>query len=329
MEENSMSRTKKRAHAALAATLLSAGAITLLGGSPATAVNSSAECVDTHADANSAARGKPGSQGHERNEVSAAQVAEMNADLAKKMREANQRGAVSALAAGGTINVVFHVVSNSSGKGAMSDATIAKQMKVLNDGFAGAETSAAANTGFKFVLQQTKRYTNNTWFTGVDPEDPSTAVERDMKGRTRVGTASTLNVWSVDLPGLFGFATFPNSYRSAPKMDGVVIDYDTVPGGVTENFNLGKTLTHETGHWMGLFHTFQGGCDATNDGVADTPAQAKSSTGCPTGNDTCPAPGVDPIHNYMDYSYDGCYNQFTPGQNDRMQKAWTAYRGGK
>ncbi|GAB2808256.1 zinc metalloprotease [Lentzea nigeriaca] len=320
-----MFQTKKRSHAALAAGLLAAGAITLLGGAPATAVNTASECVDTHAGEHSAARGLPGVKGHDRNEISDAQAEAMNADLRKKVMEANQRGAVSALAAGGTINVVFHAVSTTSGTGKMTDATIAKQIKVLNDGFAGAESSVAAKTGFTFVLQQTKRYTNDKWFNkGAD----DAAIEREMKTQTRVGTAATLNVWSVDIDGL-GFATFPNWYAGEPKLDGVVIDYSSVPGGSATNFNLGKTLTHETGHWMGLWHTFQGECTKKNDEVADTPAQSGPTSGCPEGQDTCPASGVDPIHNYMDYSYDSCYNQFTPGQNTRMQNAWTAYRSGK
>jgi hypothetical protein len=318
-----MFQARKRVHAALTAGLLAAGAITLLGGAPATAVNkASTECADTH----SAARGKPDGTGHDHNEVSAAQAAEMNADLRRKVMEANQRGAVAALAAGGTINVVFHVVTNTSGAGAMTDATVAKQIKVLNDGFAGAESSAAANTGFKFVLQQTKRHTNNTWFNGAGKD--GSAAERSMKTQTRVGTAATLNIWSVKMDGL-GYATFPQWYAGDPKLDGVVINFESVPGGPATNFNLGKTVTHEVGHWMGLWHTFQDGCTTTNDEVADTPAQSSFSSGCPTGRDSCSLAGLDPIHNYMDYSYDSCYNQFTPGQNTRMQSAWTAYRSGK
>jgi len=320
-----MLQTRKRVHAALTAGLLAAGAFTLLGGAPATAVSGSAECVDSHEDAGAAARGLPGSQGRERNEISEAEAARMNADLRQKIKEqANAGTGISAQAAGGTINVVFHVVTGTGGVGAISDATITSQIKALNDGFGGVESSAAAKTGFKFVLQQTKRWSNNTWFTKVD----TPATERAMKTATRVGGASTLNVWSTDTENL-GFATFPSWYSGDPKMDGVVIKYTSVPGGSATNFNLGKTLTHEVGHWMGLWHTFQGGCTATNDEVSDTPAQGSSSEGCPEGRDSCTRPGLDPIHNYMDYSYDACYNQFTPGQNTRMQSAWTAYRSGK
>lgn len=79
---------------------------------------------------------------------------------------------------------------------------------------------------------------------------------------------------------------------------------------------MGATTTHEIGHWFNLYHTFQGqSCSGSGDLIADTPLQSAPTDGCPVGIDTCPsAAGVDPIHNYMDYSSDACYEEFTAGQ---------------
>ena len=91
-------------------------------------------------------------------------------------------------------------------------------------------------------------------------------------------------------------------------------------------YDLGMTLVHETGHWVNLEHTFYGGCNAKGDFVDDTPPMKVPTSGCPEGKDTCSEPGLDPIHNYMDYSYDQCYTEFTLGQTLRMQDAWLFYR---
>ena len=101
-----------------------------------------------------------------------------------------------------------------------------------------------------------------------------------------------------------------------------------MPGGAIANYNLGFTATHEAGHWIGLYHTFQNGCSAVGDRIDDTPRQRFPTSGCPAGQDSCPEPGLDPIHNYMDYSYDPCYTEFTAQQATRMQQQWLAYRAG-
>ena len=133
-----------------------------------------------------------------------------------------------------------------------------------------------------------------------------------MKKALRKGNYKSLNLYFqfelVDKA--FGYCYFPTTVTSKTSSDfyydGCNILYTTVPGGTATNYNLGKTVTHEVGHWFGLLHTFgQNSCaESQGDSIADTPAQYSSSSGCPTGRDSCPATGVDPIHNYMDYSYE-------------------------
>jgi hypothetical protein len=310
--------SRYRRGAALAAFAVAASAFVVLpvGSVAAAPSHSDVSGVECAADEGSAARVRPGQHEHERNEMSQKEV--VAAEREMQARLASRKIDIQAVT---TVPVVFHVVTASNGAGNVTATQINQQIAEMNQNFGGGESSAAANTEFQFTLQATRRWTNSTWFNNVD--SPST--EAAMKSATREGDAGVLNIWSTNTSYL-GFATFPSWYAADPELDGVVIQYGSVPGGNIANFNLGKTASHEAGHWLGLYHTFQGGCSTTNDQVSDTPAQRTSTSGCPVGKDTCPAAGVDPIRNYMDYSYDSCYNQFTQGQKTRMKNQWAAYR---
>ena len=218
------------------------------------------------------------------------------------------------------VDVYFHVITNTSGAGNLTDARISQQMAVLNSSFAG--------TPFSFNLVLTDRTANNSWYTTTGGSS-----ETAMKAALRRGSADDLNIYSNNMGGGYlGWATFPSDYASWPSYDGVVIHHETVPGAPPSVYSLGDTTPHEVGHWLGLYHTFQSGCNTNNDFVADTPAEKSPAFGCPTGRDTCTGtkwPGVDPITNFMDYTDDACMFQFSPNQSTRATEQWVAFRQGK
>lgn len=219
---------------------------------------------------------------------------------------------------GGVIDVYFHVITDTSNNGSLTTQQINDQIKTLSDAYIA--------WGWSFNLKAVTTTQNDSWYT----MGHGSSAERAAKTALRQGTADDLNIYSANLGGgLLGWATFPSSYAGDPAMDGVVILYSSVPGGSATNYNEGDTATHEVGHWMGLYHTFQGGCNG-GDSVSDTPAEQSPAYGCPVGRDSCRRQaGLDPIENFMDYTYDSCMFEFTTGQDSRMDASFSAYRYGK
>ncbi|KAL1602939.1 hypothetical protein SLS59_004594 [Nothophoma quercina] len=235
--------------------------------------------------------------------------------------EAEAGFADSSLAAAATINVkvYWHVTATAKtvAGGYLTQATLDKQLAVLN--------KAYAPHGISFT-QAGVDWTVNTQYA-------NDKAELAMKKALRKGTYADLNVYFTPGTGYLGYAYFPQAVTSGSTafyQDGVVIRSSTVPGGSETDYNLGHTATHEIGHWLGLYHTFEGGCTGSGDYVSDTPAEASASYGCATTRDSCSSQaGLDPVTNYMDYSDDSCFTGFTAGQQTRIYSYWNSYRAGK
>ncbi|KAK0645234.1 Extracellular metalloprotease [Lasiodiplodia hormozganensis] len=240
-----------------------------------------------------------------------------------KIRQAANNGTNSTA----TIDLYYHVIlaEGNSTTDFITDDLLNHQTEILNDGF--------VPMGYQFRLAETTWTTNASWFYNATQLSQQ---ETDMKTALRKGDKTALNVYIVGLwdSSISAWSTVPLELDFNIPNDGVVLHNSILPGGANKIWTLGKTLIHEAGHWVGLYHTFSGGCENNFDYVDDTPLEAVPAAswdalgGCPEGRDTCPdAPGLDPIHNYMDYTSDECRTEFTPGQIAFAHNEMETHRG--
>ncbi|MEM7756105.1 MAG: zinc metalloprotease [Planctomycetota bacterium] len=229
------------------------------------------------------------------------------------------------------IPVVVHVIQRTNGTGALSDALVESQIDILNEDFQalmGTNGAPGTDMNIEFYLATEDpdgnptdgilNWTNNTWFNDGGSYWNSIAWD----------TNRYVNIYTNSASGALGYVSgFPQQGGFVgSNADRVVVLYSTFGRNAPFSpFNLGRTGTHELGHYFGLFHTFQGGCGSsscytTGDLVCDTNAESSPFFGCSSGRSTCGSP--DPIDNYMDYSDDICMNKFTPEQVNRMEKLY-------
>jgi hypothetical protein len=258
----------------------------------------------------------------------AAASADLGSGVVADHRAASRAGERNAVTAGSRrsprvdVRVFVHVLRTPA-HGGVPRSRIRSQLHVLNAAFAGRESPYSATSPFHFLLAGVDVSTNRAWYR----MDEGTLAEQHAKRALHRGTAEDLNLYiGADAAGALGWGTQPTAYGAQPRLDGVVIARHTLPGGRYGRYSAGDDAVHETGHWLGLYHTFEGGCSGRGDRVVDTPAEARPSYSCHLERDTCASPGNDPVHNFMDYGDDACMNSFTAGQVDRMLDQWGRLR---
>ncbi len=268
-----------------------------------------------------------------------------NMMVQKKLQQQKGERAAGTVGVTYTIPIVFHIVLKDPS--VVTDAQILSQLNTLNKDFAGTNPdgvnipsyfkSLHGQSNIQFCLAQ--RTPTGDVTTGIErtitTKDQFLATDNGVKHNSTGGVdlwdeSKYYNVWVCVLGNsILGYATFPTDGETTEQ--GVAIHYQSLPGGTYTNYNGGKTLTHETGHYFNLYHIWgddNGACTGT-DYIDDTPNQANYTTGCYSGihTDACTPTGNGVLYeDYMDYSNDQCLLLFTPEQDDRMQTALLTYR---
>ncbi len=266
------------------------------------------------------------------NTLSAAQAEAADRALRDKVSSLVKQGKLRAdgTAKGSAITVrtYVHVITRADGTGGVTPGQVRDQLRVLNTAFGGATAAESAATPFTFRLAGLDYTANDDWYDWSYAKGDND--DNQAKRALHQGGMRDLNLYITGLAdGLLGYATFP--FQGTLAVDGVVLLNESLPGGDAAPYNEGDTGTHEVGHWLGLYHTFQDGCGGKGDRVDDTPAQLDGDNifYCNESDDTCSAPGTDPVHNFMSYGDDPCLDRFTAGQSTRMVQTWLGYRAGK
>lgn len=211
----------------------------------------------------------------------------------------------------------IHIVDGSTGL--ISSQQRNAQMQVLNKAF------STHGITFTHADNDTVLEDNVDWFR----MGHKSAREREAKTQLGQSQESMLNFYTAAGGGLLGWATFPWELEGDRHMDGVVVAYTSLPGVGQPPYNLGQTSTHEVGHWLGLYHTFQGGCNAVGDHVGDTVAHSGPNYGKPTvgmRHNACQPDQFAPVQNFMNYVDDNWMTHFTKQQALRMRTMIGTFR---
>jgi len=213
-------------------------------------------------------------------------------------------GPASAFSA--TVPVYFYTCENSP---TITSTQLNDQIDVLNADY--------ASSGISFSLIETITCSGGektAWMsnlgTNTDVDGGMSYLKSLAASLNKPGILICLGDWSADLLGIaeLGLSTNPVNFNQPASL----------PGGSSTGYNLGRTMTHEVGHNLGLYHVFDQGCSGEGDYVSDTP-KGTTSSGCPVSKDSCSSPGLDAINNFMDYSVDCCMTVFSPRQGLVMQ----------